>query len=290
MKPKIMQVISISILTMSLMILNPIKLSGLAGALAPTSNGAPQTPYNPNPADGATAVSIGQTLSWQSSDLDGDPISYTVAFGTVNPPPGVTTVPQPIYTPSLVTSTIYYWQITATDGLSDSVGPVWQFATAATSGTKIYLPIIVKSGGSSPPSGNAPQVAGCDVFPADNIWNTPVDTLPVDANSAAYVNTIGASSHVHAGFGSGTWAGFPIGIPYIDVPGTQTKLNVNFTYDDESEAGPYPIPPNPPIEGDPYGSGDRHILIVDRDTCTLYELFAAHQETDGWYAGSGRNF
>ena len=265
-------------------------INGLADALVPTSNSAPQTPSNPNPADGATNISVSQTLSWQSSDLNGDPISYTVAFGPIDPPPGVTTVTSPLYAPTMVTNTTYYWQITATDGLSDSVGPVWQFTTTATSGTKTYLPIILNSGGGSPPSGNAPQVAGCDVFPGDNIWNTPVDTLPVHPNSTAYVNTIGASSHVHADFGSGTWAGFPIGIPYTDVSGTQDKVNVNFTYDDESDAGPYPIPPNPPIEGDPNGSGDRHILIVDRDNCTLYELYAAHLETDGWYAGSGAFF
>ncbi|MCP4538689.1 MAG: hypothetical protein GY832_16260 [Chloroflexi bacterium] len=136
----------------------------------------------------------------------------------------------------------------------------------------------------------SPQIAGCDVFPADNIWNTPIDTLPLDPNSTAYVNTIGANTNLHADFGSGTWGGFPIGIPYVDVPSTQAGLSVNFTYDDESDDGPYPIPPNPPIEGDPDGDGDRHILIVDRDNCVLYELYAAHLENDGWYAGSGAIF
>jgi hypothetical protein len=76
----------------------------------------------------------------------------------------------------------------------------------------------------------------------------------------------------------------------VSVPGTQAKVYVIFGYADESDPGPYPIPPNPPIEGDPDGSGDRHILILDRDNCVLYELFAAHLENDGWYAGSGAIF
>ena len=149
--------------------------------------------------------------------------------------------------------------------------------------TDLYLPLIL--------NGSAgPILDGCPVFPADHIWNVPIDTLPVDPNSAAYINTIGASEELHADFGSGTWEGFPIGIPYVSVPGSQAKVNVTFDYDDESDPGPYPIPPNPPVEGDPNGGGDRHILILDRDDCQLYELYAAHQEPSGWEAGSGAIF
>jgi hypothetical protein len=132
------------------------------------------------------------------------------------------------------------------------------------------------------------------MFPADNIWNTTIDNMPLDLNSDAYVATIGAGANVHADFGSGEWppgSGSPIGIPYIDVPGTQAGVNVTFTYDSESDAGPYPIPPNPPIEGGPNGTGDRHVLIVDRDNCLLYELFYAFPQTNGsWTAGSGAIF
>ncbi|MEW5871583.1 MAG: hypothetical protein AB1894_20085 [Chloroflexota bacterium] len=138
----------------------------------------------------------------------------------------------------------------------------------------------------------APVLEGCPVLPADNIWNAPIDGLPVDANSAAYIQTIGASGHLHPDFGSGTWPptnGFPIGIPYNVVPGSQAKVAVVFDYDDESDPGPYPIPPNPKIEGDP-NSGDRHILVLDRDNCQLYEMWDSHLETDGWHAGSGAIF
>jgi hypothetical protein len=265
------------------------RLAGWDG-IAAQDNTAPNTPANPNPAHNTDNVFYKKNLSWLGGDADGDPVTYTVAFGPTNPPTVVGTVTQPLYSPAMLTSTTYYWAITATDGISSSAGPMWQFTTSAATTLTLHLPLILKNSSGSTPSGPAPQIAGCNVFPADNIWNTPINTVPVHPNSAAYINTIGYNTSLHADFGSDIWAGFPIGIPYIDVPGTQTRVNVHFTYDDESDAGPYPIPPNPPIEGDPNGSGDRHILIVDRDNCVLYELFAAHLENDGWYAGSGAIF
>jgi hypothetical protein len=136
------------------------------------------------------------------------------------------------------------------------------------------------------------KIGDCPILPADNIWNTPVDQLSLAGNSNAYIQTIGSSSHLHPDFGSGVWppqGGFPIGIPYNIVSGSQPKLTVDFYYPDESDAGPYPIPPNPLIEGDPT-SGDRHILIVDQDNCILYELYDAWFESGGWNAGSGAIF
>jgi hypothetical protein len=115
--------------------------------------------------------------------------------------------------------------------------------------------------------------------------------MPLDPNSAAYVQTIGADALLKADFGSGTWEGGPIGIPYVDVPGAQAKVPVTFGYADESDPGPYPIPPDAPIEGGPDSDGDRHVLVVDRDACLLYELFYAFPQPDGsWEAGSGAIF
>src|SRR5438034_2731449 len=94
------------------------------------------------------------------------------------------------------------------------------------------------------PAKAQPRIAGCAVFPADNVWNTPIDKLPVDVNSDRYVATIGASKSAHSDFGSGLWEGAPIGIPFIDVPGTQPKVAVTFEYDDESDHAGYPVPPN----------------------------------------------
>lgn len=138
------------------------------------------------------------------------------------------------------------------------------------------------------------DLAGCPVFPVNNVWNVPVDTLPLDANSDAYVATIGATAHAHADFGSGEWppgSGSPIGIPYVTVPGSQPLVAVTFDYDDESDPGPYPIPPDAPIEGGPGSDGDRHVLVLERDHCVLYELFYAWPQADGsWQAGSGAVF
>ncbi len=135
-----------------------------------------------------------------------------------------------------------------------------------------------------------PLGPGTPIFPSDHIWNVPVDSLPKDSNSDLYIDTIGSDRGLHPDFGSGTWEGFPIGIPYVTVPGSQSKSAVSFDYASESDPGPYPIPPNAPVEGNPAGDGDRHMLIVDRDNGLLYELYAIHRETDGWHAGSGAIF
>lgn len=136
-----------------------------------------------------------------------------------------------------------------------------------------------------------PAVAGCEVFPFDNIWNTPVDALPVHPSSTAYIDSIGANATVHPDFGSGLWKGGPIGIPFIDVPGDQPRVAVSFYYDDESDLGPYPIPSDAPIEGGADSDGDRHVLVVERENCVLYELYDAHPQPDGsWKAGSGAIF
>ncbi len=138
----------------------------------------------------------------------------------------------------------------------------------------------------------SPSLAGCPVLPADNIWNTAVDRLPVDPQSQAYVATIGANSPAHADFGAGLLQGAPIGIPFITVSQTQAKVGVTFEYADESDSGPYPIPPDAPIEGGAASNGDRHVLIVDRDRCILYEVYSSYPVAGGasWRAGSGAIF
>ena len=136
-----------------------------------------------------------------------------------------------------------------------------------------------------------PQAPACPVFPASSPWNQRVDTLPVAPNSARIVAAIGANDNVHADFGSGLWEGGPIGIPITVVRGVQAKSRVAFEYADESDKGPYPIPANVAIEGGRASEGDRHALIVDRDSCKLYELFALYPASGGgWRAGSGAIF
>ena len=134
-----------------------------------------------------------------------------------------------------------------------------------------------------------PTLGGCPILPADNIWNVPIDTLPIDPSSSAYINTIGATRHVHADFGSGLWAGGPIGIPFIVVPSHQPLVPINYqAYGDESDPGPYPVPTAAPIEGGPNSDGDRHVLVVRQGECKLYELYRAFPNANGsWDADSG---
>jgi hypothetical protein len=129
----------------------------------------------------------------------------------------------------------------------------------------------------------------CRVFPRTNPWNERVDRLPVASNSAAIVRSIGLDAYLHPDFGSGAYEGRPIGIPYTTVSRSQRKVPVSFEYADESDHGPYPIPPNAPIEGGSSSDGDRHVIVVDRDRCRLYELYAAYPIANGarWRAGSG---
>jgi hypothetical protein len=129
----------------------------------------------------------------------------------------------------------------------------------------------------------------CRLFPADNPWNQRVDSAPVRGDSDAIVRSIGVDKGVHADFGSGRYDGGPIGIPYTAVSKRQKRVRVKFDYADESDKGPYPIPKNAPIEGGRSADGDRHVIVVDRDRCKLYELFAAYPQRGGrsWKAGSG---
>ena len=130
-----------------------------------------------------------------------------------------------------------------------------------------------------------PDAPGCPLFPETNVWNKPVGKLPLRSNSRKVVRAIGAELPVHADFGSGLWEGGPIGIPITEVDSSQATSEVNFNYDDESDAGPYPIPNGVAIEGGGDSDGDRHAIIVDSDSCTLYELFALYPTP--WSAGSG---
>ncbi len=130
-----------------------------------------------------------------------------------------------------------------------------------------------------------PKIQTCTVFPANNVWNARVDSLPVHPNSAAFVQTIGPSNPAHPDFGHDSVNGIPFNL----VPGSEPKVSVSFYYN--GDPGPYPIPPNPIIEQGANSTGDRHILLIDKDNCILYELFNAWPQAGGsWSAGSGAIF
>jgi hypothetical protein len=137
-----------------------------------------------------------------------------------------------------------------------------------------------------------PRAPRCPVLPASNAFNQRVDALPVAAGSAMLVGSIGLGASAHADFGSGSFGGGPIGIPYTVVRRAQRRVPVSFDFAGESDRGPYPIPAGAPVEGGPQATGDRHVLVVDRDRCRLYELYDAHPLAGGarWHAGSGAIF
>ena len=125
-------------------------------------------------------------------------------------------------------------------------------------------------------------LGGCNVFPANNIWNVPINTLPVDPNSTAYINTMGASTALHPDFSSSGG-----GIPYTVVPASQPEVSVSFSSPSQSDPGPYPVPSNAAIES----GSDHHVLVLDQGNCKLYELFSASVNSNGtWTASSGAVF
>jgi hypothetical protein len=133
---------------------------------------------------------------------------------------------------------------------------------------------------------------GKKIFPSDNPWNQDISTVPVDPNSANLIASIGLNTGLHPDFGT-VYNGAPNGIPYVVVSATQSLVTINFTaYGDESDPGPYPVPPNAPIEGGPNSSGDRHVLVIDRDHWKLYELGYAFPISNGasWNADCGATF
>ena len=162
-------------------------------------------------------------------------------------------------------------------------------APAASTTTTLTTPATTTTT-APPPDTTAPPAAAADCrsFPADSHWHARVDGLPVHAQSAAYIASIGAGNAVKADFGAGMWDGGPIGIPVTEAAPGQAEVPVSFDYADESDPGPYAIPPDARVEGGPDADGDRHVLVVDPDRCRLYELYAAYPNPDGsWRAGSG---
>ena len=147
------------------------------------------------------------------------------------------------------------------------------------------------SGRGIPDLGPGADMNGYRPLPDDNPWNTPIDTEPVDPNSANLINTIGPDRNLHPDFGADLNGG-PFGIPYMVVSGSQARVPMSFYYPDESDPGPYPFPPNAPIEGGASSTGDRHVLIIDRDGLRLYETFDSSPRNGGksWDCGAGAIF
>jgi hypothetical protein len=142
---------------------------------------------------------------------------------------------------------------------------------------------VLALGGGSAQALRLPTAPSCPIFPANNPWNERVDNLPVAANSAQMIASIGVDTGLHPDFGSGLYDGQRIGIPFDIVSKSTPRAHPSFDYADESDKVGYPIPTNVHIEG----GSDRHAILIDKSACRLYELFALQRTGSGWTAGSG---
>jgi len=155
-------------------------------------------------------------------------------------------------------------------------------ATAAIAGASVTFSALGNGSG---------DLGGRAIFPAGDAWRTDISGAPRDANSDSLIASCGAAKGLHPDFGT-VYAGAPNGIPYVVVHGTQARVPVSFYYGNESDPGPYPVPPHAPIEGGASSTGDRHVLVIDADNWKLYEMFDAHPVSGGasWTGGSGAIF
>ena len=144
-----------------------------------------------------------------------------------------------------------------------------------------------RAAGRPPDLGVNASLNGRGLLPQADLWNKDVSQDPVDPNSEGLIASIGRDKPLHPDFGR------TYGIPYVVVDGDKTpRVKVQFEYADESDPGPYPIPANPPIEGGADSTGDRHVLVLDRQAWKLYELYSSYPQDGGkwWKAGSGAIF
>lgn len=171
------------------------------------------------------------------------------------------------------------------DQMTDSTGEVLVGVTLrGMQSNRVRLRV---GGAPRPDLGAGASLNGRRPFPPDNAWNQDISSTPVDPNSANLVASMGLGTSLHPDFGT-VWNGAPNGIPYVIVSGSQTKVQINFNaYGDESDPGPYPVPTDAPVEGGPNGTGDRHVIVIDRDNWKLYELYSAYPSGAGWTAASG---
>jgi hypothetical protein len=253
--------------------------AGSATITASNSNGSQFWTFNaikriasvavsPNPVNllvGATAQLVTTVKASDSTVITGRPVSYQSLSTTV----------ATVSASGLVSGI--------------SAGNTSVVVTAGSAGNVVTSTVPVTVGTTTPPDTGALGLNAAMtrlLFPADNPWNAPIDTATVDPNSAAILSNIGLATVLHPDFGA-NYNGGPFGIPYVVVAGTQPLVNVSFDYADESDPGPYPIPPNAPVEP----GSDAHVLVVDRDHWKLYEMWNSSKLADGtWHAGSGAVF
>jgi hypothetical protein len=237
---------------------------GQGGAPAPVLLTPTNTPTNtPSSTPSETPAASSTPMQTPSSTPTGTPSGTPTAIGT------------PTNTPTATAT------VTGTPPTATFTRTVTR--TATNTRTQTSTPTITVTPFWTP-SGPPP----CMLLPPDNIWNRNISAEPVSDLSNKYLEVLSTTAVLHPDFGSRLYQGEPIGIPYVVVPSIQPRVPMSFTYASESDPGPYPVPTDAPIGGDLYSTDDRHVLVAEQDTCTLYELYKAYPQTDGsWWAGSG---
>ena len=140
-------------------------------------------------------------------------------------------------------------------------------------------------------AGNLVPGTSCPVFPANSWWHADVSALPRHARSAEWTSHMSPASKLHPDFGPSYGAQpVPYGIPITVVSNTHATVSVKFTYASESDRIGYPLGNDTKVEGGQYTSGDRHTVVVNSDTCRLYETWATRRSGSGWLAGSGASW
>lgn len=138
-----------------------------------------------------------------------------------------------------------------------------------------------------PPGPKIQEIAGCQVFPADNEFNRDISNDPVDPHSNEYLTHMNAHTlNLHADFGSNP----TYGMPYVIVSGNQPRVPMRFLYAHDSDPGPYPFPPDIPIQAGADSTGDRHAMAIDKDNCVSYETWSTYWKGDHFECGSGAIF
>gem|GEM_PF-1087543 len=268
-------------------VLHAATTSGSAIILYPCHNGASQE-WSVNGTSSTTTSTL--TISKASGD------NQVATYGALVANPLVVTVRKSngtVATGVTVTWSATDGSVTATSTTTNSSGQAR--VSFRVSPTFFISKVTATAGGTSVTflaTGNGtPDLKGRQIFPASSPWNTDISSAPVDPNSAALIASCGSGNQLHPDFGT-VYQGAPNGIPLIVVHNTQPKIPITFHYATQSDPGPYPLPPNTPIQGGLTSTGDRHALVVDWEDWRSYEIFAAHPNTSwtSWAAGSGAIF
>ncbi|MCU1678735.1 MAG: hypothetical protein JWM93_3493 [Frankiales bacterium] len=160
-------------------------------------------------------------------------------------------------------------------------------AAAAAAAAVVALAATATIASAAGTSRNLPGTA-CPAFPASNYWHADISALPVNARSAQWLSHMSPTRKLHPDIGpSYGEQPVPYGIPITVVGNAHATVAVRFDYAGESDRVRYPLGTDTKIEGGAGASGDRHAIVVNKDTCTLYETFATYKKSTGWVAGSG---